>query len=36
MQEAHHTKQEKGTVVIRVLHTHMYPRIGNFPVPKLK
>ncbi|WP_410176349.1 hypothetical protein [Rickettsia hoogstraalii] len=32
----YYIKQEKGIMVIRVLHTHMHPRIRNFPVPKLK
>ncbi|WP_052454703.1 type II toxin-antitoxin system RelE/ParE family toxin [Rickettsia hoogstraalii] len=32
----YYIKQEKGIMVIRALHTHMHPRIRNFPVPKLK
>lgn len=32
----YYIKQEKGIMVIRVLHTQMYSKIRNFLVPKLK
>jgi len=31
----YYIKQEKGIMVIRVLHTQMYPKIRNFLIPKI-